>query len=121
MKFLFALLSLILTSGVFAQDNQQRDAEAIAQLMKVTKYLADSDLRCAKATDCKLIPVGARACGGPSGYMITSQLNANMTELEYLAAQTEAKQAAFNRNYNIMSICSLIMPPELKCIASYCR
>ncbi|WP_408098034.1 hypothetical protein ACJVC5_03670 [Peredibacter sp. HCB2-198] len=121
MKLLIALLPFVFISGVWAQDNQQRDAEAIAQLIKVTKYLADSDLRCAKASDCKIIPIGSRACGGPSSYMITSQFNSNMAELEYLATQTEVKQAAYNRNYNVMSICTLVMPPEAKCVASYCR
>lgn len=120
MKMVLIVLASFFLSTAFAQD-QQRDGEAVAALMKITKYLADADLRCMSVDDCKLLPIGSRACGGPSGYVITSKMNGNMSELEYLATQTEVKQAAYNRTYGIQSICSLIVPPELKCLSNYCR
>lgn len=120
MKMLLVVLASFFLSTAFAQD-QQRDGEAIAALMKVTKYLADVDLRCVRADDCKLIPIGSRACGGPGSYMITSKMNGNMSEIDYLALQTEVKESAYNRNYGIQSICSLVVPPELKCLSNYCR
>ena len=121
MKLLLVVFASLLLNTAIAQENQHRDGEAIAALMKVTKFLADADLRCATVDDCKLISVGSRACGGPAGYLVTSKLNGNMTELNYLASQTEVKQAAYNRNYGIQSICSLITPPELRCFSNYCR
>ncbi|MBY0384809.1 hypothetical protein K2X05_06580, partial [bacterium] len=44
-------------------------------------YLKDQDLSCAKTEDCVSVAVGARPCGGPSGYIIVSKKNKNYSKI----------------------------------------
>lgn len=113
---------LFLSVSTFAQDGQQRrDAEAIRAVIESAKILAASDLSCTSASDCEVIAIGSRACGGPSGYLVTSKNNQNLNEIETLAQRSENLQQEYNRNYRMISICSILARPMPKCVAERCN
>lgn len=118
----FIIITLFLSSLAFAQDSQQeQDARAIRELIKSAKALSEAELSCQQDSDCTVIAVGSRACGGPAGYLIASENNSNLAEISFLAHQSMLKEAEYNRRYRILSICSVLMPPEPSCHQKVCK
>lgn len=121
MKCTFFLMTFIFSFSAFAQDNQQaRDGRSIGALVKSVSLLSNSDLSCETSNDCQAIAIGARACGGPSSYIVASKNNYNFAEIIYLAAKTQIKQDEYNRNYGINSICSVVLPVYGVCKSNIC-
>ncbi|MBP9706425.1 MAG: hypothetical protein KBD78_02210 [Oligoflexales bacterium] len=79
--------------------------------------LTKASLVCRVDTDCVAVAVGAKACGGPSGYVVTSKFNDFYTggEIESLAKKTEEYSKAINNYLGLISDCSIEMPPTLEC------
>lgn len=116
------LLAFTLSSFTFAQANQrEQDARAISDLVEAAKLLAGTNLECQDSTDCVVLEVGSRACGGPAGHLISSKKNQNLPELEYLGQQSSLKEAEFNLKYRVLSICSVKIPPQVGCIRAQCK
>ena len=75
---------------------------------------------CEKATECDFIPVGDKACGGPSGYIIFSE-DINLEKLEEIADEYTNLERTYNQKFGIISDCSLTRPPQnIGCINSAC-
>ena len=121
MKALLAIIALTFSVMTHAQDAQTRDANAIKALIESATLLANADLSCDLDFDCEVVAIGARACGGPSSYIVTSKNNLNLNEVEFIALKTQEKQREFNRNYGRISICSIVMPPQTKCVKNLCK
>ena len=94
MKTVLSVLALTLAFSAHA--DQARDAAEIAKLNKQVTTLAKKDLSCTFPSDCQVIAVGSRACGGPNGYVVTSVNNKDLTKLETLAQTVTKKEAAYN-------------------------
>lgn len=79
--------------------------------------LTNASLVCRVDSDCVAVAVGAKACGGPSGYVVTSKFNDFYTggEIESLAKKTEKYSKAINSYLGLFSDCSIEMPPTLEC------
>lgn len=120
MKALFLLMTLStigFSGATFAQD-QEADQRAIEVVEKTVKALASEDLNCRVDSDCAVIAYGARACGGPAGYLVASKLNPVFTEIKYLAKRTVEREEKFNADYGVISICSLAVRPTSTCAQS---
>jgi len=89
--------------------------------VKSLKLLATKDLSCADASDCKVISYGSRACGGPSGSVITSRNNANLEHVENLATDSAKKESVYNRNYGVVSIFEFERPATPTCVKKLCK
>ena len=75
---------------------------------------------CAKPTECDFIPVGDKACGGPSGYIIFSE-DINLEKLEEIADEYTNLERTYNQKFGIPSDCSLTRPPQnIGCINNAC-
>ncbi len=121
MKFLIALLITTSFSIAFAQSSEQeRDRASINALFKSIQLMANTDMTCMSDEDCLMIPVGNRACGGPSTHILASRLNNNFMEIEYLSQASEVKERLYNEKYGIMSSCEISFPPRPLCDQKLC-
>ena len=119
--FIFACFLFSLSTGAFAQSTQQeRDRSSIRALIKGIHLLANSNLSCVSDKDCVLFPLGSKACGGPSSYVVTSVYNSNFEEIELLSEKSREKEYAYNLQYRVYSNCSLLDAPRPSCASKIC-
>jgi len=65
------------------------------------------------------LPVGAKACGGPEGYVAVSAANADAARA--LAARHAAARRAENAAApEVRSNCRMVMDPGAQCVAGRC-
>jgi hypothetical protein len=86
----------------------------------VVQHLSDISLDCGTANDCAVIPMGSRACGGPTSFVLTSKANPSLQAvLSTVALVTKAESDA-NVKFGMMSICSVETPPPVACLKNMC-
>ncbi|MCG2780975.1 MAG: hypothetical protein L6264_08495 [Weeksellaceae bacterium] len=93
--------------------SQQNDRDELSKKIKEINLLIAAE-PCIDPTEWKFTAIGAKPCGGPSSYIAYP----NKLEGEILPKiqNFTAMQAAFNKKYNLMSDCAMVMPPSgIKC------
>ncbi|MFB9245889.1 hypothetical protein IV454_11865 [Massilia antarctica] len=78
------------------------------------------DLACDNASQCRTLPVGSKACGGPAGYLPWSAKRSNGELLARLAAEQAAAEKKVNEKSGVMSTCSIEQDPGATCSAGKC-
>ncbi len=78
------------------------------------------DPRCDNSSQCKVLPVGSRACGGPSSFIVYSTKTADTAEVEKLAKDITALEKRFNAVNDMMSICQHLTTPSTQCSNNTC-
>jgi hypothetical protein len=129
-----AILSLIMVvsfqncgqSGMTAASSQnppsQRSVEKDLQNMRLLiDNLNNEDLSCAQDSDCEAMPIGWRACGGPSTYIIASRATAQYDQLVSLADLYKQKVQAQLAAENAVGTCMAVLPPEPHCVQNICQ
>lgn len=96
-------------------------ATLIQDLNRQIDDLNAGDLSCQRDSDCTTVEVGARACGGPERFLISSNLNPDMDQVLGLADEITKQTREYNRNHEVVSICSLAVAPEVACVQSQCQ
>ena len=72
---------------------------------------------CDNATEWKFVSIGAKACGGASGYIAYSSKVDEATLLSKIEIYTQ-KQNAYNIKWSVISDCSLVMQPKsVECVS----
>lgn len=92
---------------------QQEDRQQLTSLMREIDALIALE-PCTNAADWKFTAIGAKPCGGPSSYIAyPTKLEAQiLPKIEHFTQM----QSAFNKKYNLMSDCAMVMPPsEIRC------
>ena len=138
MRVIFMALVLIVTGSVaqsafaiesesdtIAQLKQQMEIQktyaVITGMKRIVQYVANTDLSCATGADCIALPIGSRACGGPSSFIVTSAENRSLEVLtQSIELVTKAERDA-NLKFGMMSVCSFEMPPDLGCSNNLCE
>ena len=72
--------------------------------------------KCTNGSDWKSVGLGVKACGGPVSYIAYS---AKIDEAKFLEKVNlyNQKSTEYNKKYNLVSDCMLVMPPEkIECI-----
>ena len=72
--------------------------------------LADSE-KCTNPADWKTVGLGVKACGGPVTYIAYSNKIDEKAFQDKVASYNQ-KSAGYNKKYNLMSDCMLVMQPE---------
>jgi len=99
--------------------NKEQEQEELAQLKHLIEDLTSESI-CNQSTECKYIAFGSKPCGGPWSYLIYST-SINTDQLEDMVSIYNQKENAFNIKYNVVSDCSLAIPPsELSCENNQC-
>jgi hypothetical protein len=74
--------------------------------------------QCTTSADCSVLPVGARACGGPSGYLAYSAKSSNFQDIQLMAQLTNHLEQQYNLENSVVSICSIVTAPGVACDAT---
>ncbi|MDP2636683.1 MAG: hypothetical protein ACPG5Z_11360 [Pseudoalteromonas sp.] len=99
--------------------NKAVSREAIQAAHKQLKTLTE-DLSCDTSTQCKVLPVGSRACGGPSSYLVFSTKNNDSQKVEQAAKQITTLESQFNAQTGMVSICQHLTAPATQCTSNKC-
>lgn len=75
---------------------------------------------CDNNQQCRTLPVGNRACGGPETYLPYSTKVSDAAKLQRLASQQSNAQKEENTRSGMISTCQAIMDPGATCSAGKC-
>ena len=75
---------------------------------------------CGTSAQCRTLPVGSRACGGPEGYLAYSTKTGDAAKMQRMAAQESAARKEQDRQTGGMSTCQMMMDPGATCQAGRC-
>lgn len=76
---------------------------------------------CASDSQCQILPIGARPCGGPASYLAWSTARTSSSEIQALADRYRAEQQERNARSGMVSDCRAIAPPAAACRAGSCQ
>lgn len=117
-KIAILLLSLGMSSVALAHEAQSQSEVNLPGVYASLNHLIAQDLSCKVAADCKAIPTGSRACGGPNGYVVASRNSAHSASITTLAQLTESLEATINVEKGFASICVIEEAPAVECSAA---
>lgn len=76
---------------------------------------------CTADAQCRTVPVGAKACGGPAGYLAWSTEGTDAARVADLAArQSQARQREVQAQ-GLRSNCAVVADPGAACVALRCQ
>ena len=99
-------------AGTTAADLSSADAQLDAALTRASSCTAD--------TECRSIAVGARACGGPTGYRAYSSQATPASGIEALAQHERELAAQAARESHEASPCFMLADPGAHCQQNKC-
>lgn len=76
---------------------------------------------CTADSQCRSLPVGARACGGPAGYWAWSTESSDAKQVLDLARRQAEAQKRENAASGMQSDCRMLTDPGAACVANRCE
>ena len=76
---------------------------------------------CTDNSQCRTLPVGARACGGPEAYLAYSSAGGQEAALRALAERYQQERQAANTKSGMVSTCQFMPDPGAVCTAGTCQ
>ncbi len=102
------------------QIESQNEPQSIGDLLNdINNLIADKS--CQTNSDCALIALGARACGGPNSYEVYAKNNIDTEKLNSLAYQLETLEKKHNLDNQVVSICMVEPKPSIGCVQNQCQ
>lgn len=98
---------------VASQPESQRLSNELTSLIGPATCTADSQ--------CRTVPVGAKACGGPAGYLAWSTTGTDAQRLTDLAARQAVASKQESTARGMVSTCSMVTDPGAACVAGRCQ
>ncbi len=120
LTLLFAFQNCGSSEGQISSGGDAGAAEINDKVSRLDQ-LIQLDLHCAADTDCDVIPIGVRGCGGPAGYSVASKLNPSLNEIFLLADEIAELSRIYNERSELISTCEYFMPPVAKCLQAICK
>lgn len=120
---LHRLLSSALAGIALASCAQTPPATAEPESKRLDQELRSliGPAACKTNEQCRTVPVGAKACGGPTGYMAWSTQGTDAGAVAALAKrQSEAHRREVEAS-GMRSNCSLVVDPGAACVAGQCQ
>lgn len=78
------------------------------------------EARCTEDAQCRTLALGAKACGGPQGWVAWSAAVSRAEPLQALAAELAQRQKVRNEVAGAVSDCSVVPDPGARCVAQRC-
>jgi len=103
-----------------APAGREADRAAIQRLEQEARALASLS-GCAESGQCRAMPVGAKACGGPRYYLPYCPLTTNAAALQRKLEEVRNAEQQFNQKYGVISDCSFVSEPALTSAAGACQ
>lgn len=114
MKYLLSLFLLFALSALscteMPADWDDMDLEDIAR--EIDKEVGEAPAN--RVSLCKTIPIGAKPCGGPWGYLVFSESKSNESKLNSLVAIYNDLDEERNKKESRVSTCEMISAPPLE-------
>lgn len=82
---------------------------------------AVADARCDSDAQCRSLPIGYKACGGPASYLAWSTARSDEAKLKRLAQQLTELERAESQRSGMVSDCRVVTDPGAQCAASRCQ
>jgi hypothetical protein len=114
---LTALLALLALLPAAAQTVPAPESQRLAQELRQLIGPA----RCSSDSQCRVLPVGAKACGGPAAYWAWSTQGTDEKRLTELAARQAEAQRHELQASGRLSNCALVTAPAVACVAQTCQ
>jgi len=76
---------------------------------------------CTESAQCRSLPIGAVACGGPQGYLPYSLSRTDEKALRALAEQYKAERQAEIKASGLVSTCRYLPDPGAVCTSGSCQ
>lgn len=126
MKLLRPLLTIALAAAALASCAQTpapapAPAEPESQRLARELHTLIGPASCTADAQCHSIAVGAKACGGPAGYLAWSTQDTDAKRVAELAARTTEAQQRENRASGLRSNCAFVADPGAVCTAGHCQ
>jgi hypothetical protein len=96
-----------------------RSEDAASLLVQIRNAIGPAS--CSDSTQCKTLAVGARACGGPEGYLAYSTNTRPSEPLETLASRHAESRRSAHAASGLMSTCVMLPDPGAVCVQGACR
>ena len=107
--FLFLLVLIFVSCSNTNEISQEEDQQYLLDMFAEIEALANSE-QCINASEWLITAIGAKACGGPTGYIAYSNKIDTTFFLQKVKEYTTA-QDEFNKKWNVVSDCSIPQEP----------
>jgi|GEM_PF-635596 len=117
------LMAIALTASALASCAQTTPPEPETQSQRLARELREliGPAACTADSQCRSLPVGAKACGGPAGYWAWSTQGVDEKRVADLAArQAQAAQREMASS-GLRSNCAAAVDPGVACVANRCQ
>lgn len=74
------------------------------------------DAACRDDSQCRVLPLGAKPCGGPEAYLAYSTERTDVRQLKALASRYEEARSIRNQRLGLVSDCSVLPEPAVRCV-----
>ena len=111
------LALLTLASVACAVETPPSDNASSANLLPPIKALI-GDAACDGDAQCHSLGIGAKACGGPSGYLAWSSRRTDGAELNALAARHAKTEREAQERSGMLSNCQFLPDPGARCVTA---
>lgn len=96
------------------------DSAELVRLEQEALELAHND-GCSTADQCRVAPVGAKACGGPRYWITWCPATTDSAALFRKLDSLQTAEQSYNKLHGIISDCSIVGPPTPVVSAGVCR
>lgn len=120
MTSLHTLLAAVLATTALASC-AQTPAEPESQRLSQEIRALIGPASCTADSQCRTLPVGAKACGGPAGYLAWSTQGVDAQRLQELAARHAEVARRENEASGMRSTCAMAVDPGAACVAARCQ
>jgi hypothetical protein len=76
---------------------------------------------CRASSECRTVPVGHKACGGPEGWLASSSAVGRADRIDALAVALAEARRSEQQASGMMSTCSVLADPGARCRAGVCE
>lgn len=122
MKLLQHVITAALSATALASCAQTRPAaEPESQRLAQELRALIGPAACTSDSQCRSLPVGARACGGPAGYWAWSTERSDAKQVLDLSRRQAEAQKRENAASGMQSDCRMLTDPGAACVANRCE
>lgn len=79
------------------------------------------DKSCTSSQQCRSLPLGAKPCGGPEGYLAWSTAHADAAAVAQMAERYRQERKAEHERRGVASDCRFLPDPGAVCRAGQCQ
>lgn len=120
-----ALLGVIAPSEAFSLGTTpppKKKQTRGAYRAEITRLMQENKVPCKISLDCEALPLGNRACGGPSEFLIISKGTKSKIQdsLSDLTKSIDEMDRTANSEQGLMGTCEAMEKPELTCQSGSC-